>query len=255
MLIYQHMNSIGTNYFESILYENYCFVAHLHRRYEAAWLLEGELMLTVDGREHLLHAGDAALILPDQIHAYHSADHSLVWVFVFSSDLIPDANALLTGHTLSSCVFHPDRALTDYALPRLAGVQAASLGIRACLTALCADCIEGSSLLPRPEQETSSPAHRLLQYTSLHFRENVTLRSAAELLGYDASYLSRCFHRMTGMNFRQFLNACRIDYALSLIRSGSVSMTDAALESGFQSVRTFNRAFIEHTGRAPTGQP
>lgn len=255
MILYQHQNSVGVDFFESILYEDYCFVPHLHRRFELAWLMEGELTLTIDGRVYPMHAGDAALILPDQIHAYRSGGHSLVWVFVFSADLIPDAQALLSGHMPASCVFRPDDALRAYALPRLAGEQRSTPGVRARMAALCAECIEKGGLQPRPEQEAASPAYRLLQYTSLHFRENVTLQSAAAALGYDAAYLSRSFHRLTGMNFRRFLNACRVDYALRLIRTGGVSMTDAALESGFQSVRTFNRAFIEQTGRPPTAQP
>lgn len=251
MFLYQHQNSFGTDFFESILYENFSFIPHLHRHYEAAWLIEGELGLTVDGREQLMRPGDAALILPNQIHAYRSDARTRVWISVFSGDQIHDANAALSGHVPAGNVFHPSDALRAYALERLIHEKTPCPGVRARLAALCAECLELLPLLPRPEHEADSPAHRLMQYASLHFREDVTLRDAAALLGYDPGYLSRCFHRLTGVNFRRFLNACRIDYARRLIRAGNISMTEAALESGFQSIRTFNRAFLEQTGAPP----
>ena len=254
MITYQLQNSIGTGFYESIVYENFCFYPHLHRHYELVCLMEGEMNLLVEGQTCSLVPGDAALILPDQIHSYETPDISRAWVSVFSGDLIHDADALLTGHTLSGSLFHPDTETASYALPRLMSANSDSPGVRARLQALCAACLEQNALLPRLERETASLAHRLLEYTSLHFREEITLRSVAALLGYDPGYLSRCFHRLTRMNYRAFLNAYRVDHARRLIATGSYSMTEAALESGFQSVRTFNRAYREQTGHAPGQQ-
>lgn len=254
MIVYQNFNSVGADAFDSNLYTDFFFVPHLHRHFEIAFVAEGETVLTLDATPLTLQEGDAALILPDRIHGYHTPAHSRVWVSVFSSDLIPDAASLTAGRTLERCVFHPSDALRAYALPYLTDASASSPGVRARLAALCADCLENTFLLPAARQEELPPARRLLEYTSLHFREDITLRTAADALGYDAGYLSRCFHRMTGLNFRRFLNACRVEHARRLIRSGALSMTEAAMESGFQSVRTFNRAFLEQTGRPPGGQ-
>lgn len=251
MITYQLQNSVGTGFFESIVYENYSFQPHLHRHYEMVLLIEGSMTLYIDGSACPLRPGDAAVILPDQIHSYETQSCSRSWISVFSADLIHDPDALFAGHLLSDSRFHPDNSVSGYAFPFLLSASSDQPGVRARLHALCAASLQENRLLPRSDREASSPAQRLLEYSSLHFREDITLRSAAAVLGYDPGYLSRCFRRLTRTNFRQFLNACRVAHACQLISSGTRSMTEAALESGFQSVRTFNRAFREQTGRAP----
>ena len=250
-MLYQLQNSVGADRYEGILYDNFSFIPHLHRHYELAVPMEGEILLTAEGREELLSPGRAALILPNQIHAYRSASRSRVWISVFSGDLIPDADAQLTGRAGVSSAFDPEQTVLAYAFPRLLDGDLNRHALRARLAALCACYLETVPLTDRPADASESPAHRMLEYVHLHFREDVTLRGVAALLGYDPAYLSRCFHHLTRMNFRSLLNACRVDYARGLMRTGGLTLTQIALESGFQSVRTFNRAFREQTGRAP----
>lgn len=46
--------------------------------------------------------------------------------------------------------------------------------------------------------------------------------------------------------------AKRIEYAVNLIRNTNSSILDIALDSGFNSIRTFNRCFKTVTGCIPT---
>ena len=54
------------------------------------------------------------------------------------------------------------------------------------------------------------------------------------------------------MNFEQFLNIYRADYARDQLLHTNASITDIAHSSGFQTVRTFNRVFLEQTGMTPS---
>lgn len=249
MLIYQAQNSVGAEQFEAIFYENFSFVPHLHRHYELTFVLEGTLKTTVEGREETLDAGTAALILPDQIHAYRSLNHTRVWVSVFSGDRVGDVSRYLSGQTGARSAFTPDAATRAYALLPLMNDSLSEAGINARLDALCAAYVDEVPLIPQREGVSTSPGRKLLAYIALNYQEPITLETAAQALGYDRSYLSRSLHRLTGTGFRHLLNAARAEHAQRLIRAGEMTMTAIAMESGFQSLRTFNRALKAQRSR------
>ena len=67
--------------------------------------------------------------------------------------------------------------------------------------------------------------------------------SAAQPLGYNRSYLSRQFHQVLNINLRSFINYQRVQYIFHQMRAGETNISKLALSSGFQNLRSFNRAF------------
>lgn len=91
-----------------------------------------------------------------------------------------------------------------------------------------------------------------MRYVEENYREDISMKQAARALGYSENYLSRAFHTAVGMNFRQYVNQYRVQLACRLIEQRRGSMTRIAMESGFQNIRSFNRAFMRATGRTPS---
>lgn len=98
---------------------------------------------------------------------------------------------------------------------------------------------------------SSDIIHLMLRYISEHFRENITLGEMAETFGYEAHYLSRVFSSSVNINLRKYINQYRVDYAKYLLSETEQSITDVAMNSGFQSIRNFNRVFSEFEGISP----
>ena len=73
----------------------------------------------------------------------------------------------------------------------------------------------------------------------------------SEKLRYEKHYLSRFIHENLNMNFKYIVNSNRVDKAKELLSDGNLTMRQIAEQSGFQSVRTFNRVFKEFTGVQP----
>jgi len=73
----------------------------------------------------------------------------------------------------------------------------------------------------------------------------------ARELGYSEGYLSHIFSEALGTTMPAYVNTLRIRKAMELLRRGSISVSDAALELGFGSIRSFNRAFRKETGMTP----
>ena len=101
-------------------------------------------------------------------------------------------------------------------------------------------------------EKENSFIYDVISYMEQNFQKEISLATIAESLGYEYHYLSRQFHNHFHMNFKQFLNIYRIDFAMDQLLHTDSSITDIAHASGFQTVRTFNRAFLEQTGMTPS---
>ena len=85
-MLYQSHNSVGSNYFNPIVYDDFCFLPHMHRHCEAVLVLDGEITVTVGTRTETARRGDGAIILGNQLHSFSTDTSSKVWVCVFSED-------------------------------------------------------------------------------------------------------------------------------------------------------------------------
>ena len=92
-----------------------------------------------------------------------------------------------------------------------------------------------------------------MNYIEQNYSQEITLKKAAELMGYEPCHCSKIFKKLTGMNFISYLNNVRIKKAIEKIHWTDHSITQIAFECGFHNVRNFNRVFKTVTGQSPTG--
>ena len=64
-------------------------------------------------------------------------------------------------------------------------------------------------------------------------------------------YISHVFNKEIGISLPEYLNTLRIRDAIMLLKEGTMSITDIAFAVGFNTLRSFNRRFLEHTGKTP----
>lgn len=88
-------------------------------------------------------------------------------------------------------------------------------------------------------------------YISEHSAENITQAEVAEKTGLSPYYFSKLFNEYTKMSFPSYLAKIRIQNVINLLANTTRSVTNCALESGFQSTTTFNKLFMEYTGTSP----
>jgi AraC family transcriptional regulator len=64
-------------------------------------------------------------------------------------------------------------------------------------------------------------------------------------------YLSRIFVQQTGLSIPRYLRIKRVEKAADLLRTGKMSVTEAAVTVGYLSPSSFNKAFVERFGCCP----
>ena len=93
-----------------------------------------------------------------------------------------------------------------------------------------------------------------LKREPMHLDPDLTLARLARRLHLPEKRLSMAVNRTTGSNVSRYINSWRIRHACAQIENG-MSVTEAMLESGFNTKSNFNREFLRETGIAPSKWP
>ena len=87
--------------------------------------------------------------------------------------------------------------------------------------------------------------YKAVEYVAKNFRNKISLEQMSYDLGVSKYVLSRTFAKTFHCNFNQYINSVRLNYATAMLESSNDTITNICLDCGFESQRTFNRAFKE----------
>ena len=244
MIWHQTGNSRGNYRFDARFYMKTTYNSHFHRNYELIYSVSGQCAVQVASENVTVKEGEFLMIPPYAIHAFSMEDGCKLWVCVFSADHIGGLTSS-TLHAPFKC--QPD--VQDFLNTHLVFAPAPDrLVAQACLYLVYHAC-------EKAEVIGSMDFDRIIQIANViseNLNRDITMAETATLLGFEYHYFSRLFHRLFSMNFRQYLNLYRTEYACTLLRTTQKEISDIALECGFQTLRSFNRAFKTVTGQTPS---
>ena len=93
--------------------------------------------------------------------------------------------------------------------------------------------------------------YETVSYVARNFREELSLEKMARELGVSKYVLSRVFSGTFHRNFNKYVNEQRLEYVISQLECSDRSITEICMDAGFESQRTFNRAFREKYKMTP----
>lgn len=232
------------------------FPEHLHTQLELVCLFSGRARMLVDGRTLFLEPGDVCLCFPGATHGYAGAEAAEGLMLIAAPEQFPDFAELLERRRPASPVVRmdelpPDTALCLDQLRRECARETSEPAVRGYAQVLLSRMLPRMELVDPPSVH-SDTAYRIMRYLSRHFAEPLTLTELAKALSVSPSHLSHTFSQRLHTSFRAYVNALRADHACTLLRSTDFSVTRIAYECGFETQRTFNRAFLEQCGETPS---
>lgn len=238
---------------------------HLHQSLEIVYVTEGTLEVGVGEELYHMEKGDLALVFPGLIHHYQvfSKSRNRHLVIIASPSLTGSYQTVLDKYSPRIPVIRAEQIHEDvrYALKvflRDHKVNGASIDrratvlIQAWLEIILANCLNSLDLVDKSTLGSDDIIYRTVAYVAEHFREPITLTKMAHDLGYSPFSLSRVFSGTFHLNFNRYVNSVRLTYASSLLVRTCQPITDIAGSSGFESLRTFNRAFRDFAHMTPS---
>ena len=80
---------------------------------------------------------------------------------------------------------------------------------------------------------------------------DLSLKSQAELLGVNSSYLSTLFKKETGSTLTEYVNRKRVEHAIFLLNSTNLQIQEIAAACGIPDVNYFTKIFKKQVGNTP----
>lgn len=244
-MFYELSHISSAYYFKKIYCEDFSFSPHMHNCFELAVCLSGKTNITIDGTLYTISKGEALLIFPHQLHSY-GLSQSKTMVCIFSPKIV---SAYYNSHTSLKPVSNKF-VIDEYFASALDGYNNESkpIFIKGLLYLIC-DAFDRTANYT--ENVNKSLLEKIFIYISENFTEDCTLKTVALNVGYNPSYLSRYFKNCVGINLCDYINMVRLGNVCYLYENSRGTLLSFALDSGFDSLRTFNRNFKKFYGVPP----
>ncbi len=102
------------------------------------------------------------------------------------------------------------------------------------------------------EQNTSNYAvYQVEQYIHLHYPEDITLNSLADLVYLNPNYLSNIFAQITGCTLNKYIKQVRMEKAQELLLNTNMKVSDISLAVGYPNASYFCKSFQKMFGATP----
>lgn len=250
-------------------HSHYQMPYHWHPEYEILRILKGSFQLTIDGQLLIAKENDILFIEGGTLHG-GIPDDCIYECLVFDMRLLVSNNKLcnkhiqqLIRHETSVSLKLPNESDT---LNRIIDRLFLSMNekrpgyefiIQGSLYHLFGIIIEAKLL---KINDTAHPTAATLQinrikdvlnYIEDHYSEQISLEDMSKVAGLSPRYFCRYFRKMTQNTPMEYLNYFRIECACEQLAEMQLSITEVALNCGFNDISYFIKAFRKAKGVTP----
>lgn len=231
---------------------------HLHRSLECIYVTEGSLELGIGDELYHMNTHDFGIVFPDTIHHYQVFDSQKSQaVYLLSAPSLTGAfiedlqNLSPLYPVIQAENVHPDIPGALFNLLEINHAPYTEVLHQAFTQIILARSIPHFQLVLRNQLTKQDIILDTISYMAKHYMEAISLTRMAKDLGYSPYSLSRVFSSTFHTNFNQYLNELRLGRAIDLLENTSETVTEIAWNSGFTSLRTFNRVFKDRFRLSP----
>ena len=249
--------------------------AHIHNAVEFLYIKSGSFLVNADDNEFVTRENDLVIFRSNTIHSVlvkEKSEESSYYVVKINPKVLLDlcGEALGAGYIMEFVVNRedsichiPKEQLTDSIVPQIiesmirelsAPTEYSNLVYKSGAIQLLIYVLKqrksGSvSLLGR--DLTALTVYKVINIINSRFSDNIDAASCAKEVNMSYSHFSRSFKKATGRNFKQYLNDVRIDRARKLLLTTNKSITEIALECGYNNISYFIMTYRTHRGITP----
>lgn len=249
---------------------------HWHNEMEFIYLSEGQAVFTIDDEAIPVQAGECVFVNSGQIHSGLSqTGESTYFSVVFSTELLTNSfdacrrffDGIISNQFKIFPHFKPEILSHEKVISELKAVIkeltdknfAYELALKSKLFSIFNTLFRNGLYTPMEEAKKHSfrskrydTLKKILGYIYQNFNKKIKLIDVSESVNLTPQYLCKFFKEMTGINIIEYINHYRVETASTLLKISSMSITDIALECGFDNISYFNRVFKKQMGCTPS---
>jgi AraC-like DNA-binding protein len=240
---------------------------HFHKECQLVYVVSGSGIRVVGQSIERFEQGDLTFIGANVPHVWYSefeagqpkGGEAISLALYIDSDLICERlGALADTHQLLHFLNESKRGLKIKGDKKILitnilhqMVDQKDISLLASFLCILACLVDPADLLylntPDPMSSYAAQSHsriaKLMHYIHQNFKGEISLAEAAAVSGLQIHAFCRYFKSLTNRTFSEFLNDVRIGYACELLHQSEFSITQIALECGYNNISYFNRCF------------
>ena len=226
---------------------------HFHSQIELYIVTKGEVEVWINDKRTVLKEGEMSAALSYDAHCYRTPEYSETGLLIIPTHMCEDFVSATKDMRVSEPFIRDSRAvsrITD-CFKQLRLSDDNPIKQRGYIYVILGIVMEHIGFEKATASIDTNLSSRILFYINENYKNDISLSSIAAEFGYNPSYISRYFKSRFNSGVSQYITMIRLKQAIMLMREEKNSITYCALESGFNSMRSFYRAFTSEFNCSP----
>lgn len=239
---------------------------HFHQNLEIIYILDGGMEIQIEGEVYELNKGDYLLINANKRHSYKETKAELLIADIridygMLSEYLGTNQLLFWCNTVAdkSDEYEQLKKVLDRMLNHfydkekegalyLNSIYYEALYILSCYFMIKSD----DSRLKALGQDENSRVFEIQNYVQANYQKQISLNDLAKKLYLSNAYLSKYIKKNFGLSFLEYVNNIRLFHAVEELLYSEKKITRIALDNGFATTSSFNKAFKEIYNMTPS---
>lgn len=235
------------------------FLPHWHDSIEIHYVYQGVETLVVDSHQIPVESTDIVCISSEQIHWYknqysHKYHTLIVHPYLLKNLGFDPTDTLIPCFKdtyvtdLFNAIAQEDREKSPY---YEASIKAKVISLLVYLYRNYRKNKNDKLTNYEPEIQTEIVV-KILKYIKKNYSSELTIAKIGNAVGLSTSYLCSCFQKSTKTTINKYINNLRCCKARSMLLAGSTSVTQVALQCGFNNMSYFSKTYSNIIGELPS---
>lgn len=246
----------GETHVSAHSYGNLHNLPHWHVENELIFVPVGEAEVVIGSNLFRISGNKCVFVRGGEVHYIKSAGDSVVCVLKIAPELL---HSSFGGTSLCSPLIEGNyglrKAFEEIALELGGREEYCQVIADSIMLGVIAKIFRGEKTECASDESRSTDKYKKLLNIISEKYAYITFEEAAEFMCLSQPYFSKYFRKMSGMTFTEYLNVVRVNNAVKLLSAGDMPVTEIALQTGFGTIRSFNRVFKALTGYSPRALP
>lgn len=243
------------------------YPVHWHSAVELIYILNGNAMIMIEGKDYLLIAGEFVVIDSNQMHRFKYLRESMMIVMHFSRSSMKNFVPMLekyhfhcTKETLEKeqlesylkiCDLLKELAPLHITQPIGYKIKSHAIAMEVFFELLNNFVSQEELIQKTDKSEVLERLEEITEYIEEHHAEQISLEEIASHFFLSREYFSRFFKKNMGVTFSRYLNQVRLMHIYQDICNTTTGIMELGERHGFTNYKLFNKMFHEIYGCTP----
>ena len=243
---------------------------HWHDEFEIIYVKSGFLTVSISGENYIGKPGDAFVVSPGNLHFMGSQTGNVdYFTFLFplkyisfrTDDILDDKllEPLNSGHLMISPEIEDTVKEQCEQLVEIYGAKkeesqskiTAQIKTKIILLQFILKLWKKGIIVENDTSGKNTVEKEMVSYIQQNFTGKILLKEFGKQFHLSEKYISRYFKEHFHITISQYVTYLRLEHAKQLLQDTDISVTEVAMQSGYQNVSYFIRSFKKTYGMSP----